>query len=104
MEASLIDLEALEGTEGDWLMGEPGLVGPGDEVDWLRRDLEEGVTVSVKKKLLVNKLDNLSRRKDISGLFLSNFLFYVSKMSAYYWTQSQYKTQSTGLDSSLPYF
>ena len=63
MEASLIDLDTLDGSEGDWLIGEPGLVGPGDEVDWLRSDLEDSPVVSVKKKSLVNKLDDLCRGK-----------------------------------------
>jgi len=62
MEASLIDIEGLNGSEGDWLCGEPGLVGPGDEVDWLRSDLEESPVIAVKKKSLVNKLDDLARR------------------------------------------
>ena len=59
----MIDLDTLDGSEGDWLIGEPGLVGPGDEVDWLRSDLEDSPVVSVKKKSLVNKLDDLSRGK-----------------------------------------
>ena len=63
MEISLIDLEDLEGTEGDWLIGEKGAVGPGDELDWLRRDLEESPSVAIKKKSLVNKLEDLARSK-----------------------------------------
>jgi len=62
MEASLIDIEGLNGSEGDWLCGEPGLVGPGDEVDWLRSDLDESPVIAIKKKSLVNKLDDLARR------------------------------------------
>ena len=38
-------------------------VGPGDEVDWLRSDLEESPVIAVKKKSLVNKLDDLARRE-----------------------------------------
>jgi len=62
MEGSLIDINGLNGSEGDWLCGEPGLVGPGDEVDWLRSDLEESPVIAIKKKSLVNKLDDLARR------------------------------------------
>jgi len=62
MDVSLIDLEQLEGTESDWLIGEVGAVGPGDELDWLRRDKEESPSVAVKKKSLVNKLEDLARR------------------------------------------
>jgi len=67
MEASLIDIEGLNGSEGDWLCGEPGLVGPGDEVDWLRSDLEESPVIAIKKKSLVNKLDDLARRSPGGG-------------------------------------
>ena len=38
-------------------------VGPGDEVDWLRSDLDESPVIAIKKKSLVNKLDDLARRK-----------------------------------------
>ena len=38
-------------------------VGPGDEVDWLRSDMEESPVIAVKKKSLVNKLDDLARRE-----------------------------------------
>ena len=45
-------------------------VGPGDEVDWLRSDLEESPVIAVKKKSLVNKLDDLARRKFIKMYWL----------------------------------
>ena len=38
-------------------------MGPGDEVDWLRSDMEESPVIAVKKKSLVNKLDDLARRE-----------------------------------------
>ena len=63
MEISLIDIAGLSGTEGDWLCGEPGLVGPGDEENWLRRDLDETYAHSIRKKSLVNRLEDLARRK-----------------------------------------
>ena len=63
MEISLIDMEGLSGTEGDWLCGEPGLVGPGDEMSWLRRDIDETHAHSIRKKSLVNRLEDLARRK-----------------------------------------
>jgi len=62
MEISLIDMEGLSGTEGDWLCGEPGLVGPGDEMSWLRRDIDETHAHSIRKKSLVNRLEDLARR------------------------------------------
>ena len=50
-------------------------VGPGDEVDWLRSDLEESPVIAVKKKSLVNKLDDLARREFCIFVFLSFCLF-----------------------------
>ena len=50
-------------------------MGPGDEVDWLRSDLEESPVIAVKKKSLVNKLDDLARRKFMLKFNLRFLLF-----------------------------
>ena len=54
-------------------------VGPGDEVDWLRSDMEESPVIAVKKKSLVNKLDDLARRE---------FCLFVFCLSSTCWTIS----------------
>ena len=45
-------------------------VGPGDEVDWLRSDLEESPVIAIKKKSLVNKLDDLARREILTSTII----------------------------------
>ena len=46
-------------------------VGPGDEVDWFRSDLEESPVIAIKKKSLVNKLDDLARREILTTIIIS---------------------------------
>ena len=64
-DVKLIDIESLEGTEGDWLISmDQEEVENLDDVDWLRRDVENpSAIVAIKKKSLVNKLEDLARSK-----------------------------------------
>ena len=61
----LIDIDSLEGSEGSWLLSmDPDEFESVDEIDWLRKDVESpSAMVAIKKKSLVNKLEDLSRSK-----------------------------------------
>merc|ERR1719232_2122116 len=70
-DVKLIDIESLEGSEGDWLISmDQEEVENLDDVDWLRRDVENpSAIVAIKKKSLVNKLEDLARRSPSHNLY-----------------------------------
>jgi len=70
-DVKLIDIESLEGSEGNWLisMTQDDFESV-DEIDWLRRDVESpSAMVAIKKKSLVNKLEDLARRSPSHSLY-----------------------------------
>ena len=64
-DVKLIDIESLEGSEGNWLIDMDQDDGDAvDDIEWLRRDVESpSAIVAIKKKSLVNKLEDLARSK-----------------------------------------
>jgi len=70
-DVKLIDIESLEGSEGDWLISmDQDEAESIDDVDWLRRDVESpSAIVAIKKKSLVNKLEDLARRSPSHTLY-----------------------------------
>jgi len=70
-DVKLIDIEALEGSEGNWLISmDREDFESVDEIDWLRRDVESpSAMVAIKKKSLVNKLEDLARRSPSHSLY-----------------------------------
>ena len=72
-DVKLIDIESLEGSEGNWLISmEQEDVESIDDIDWLRRDVESpSAIVAIKKKSLVNKLEDLARSKYFADLIFN---------------------------------
>eukprot|EP00092_Neocalanus_flemingeri_P028583 GFUD01031039.1.p1 GENE.GFUD01031039.1~~GFUD01031039.1.p1 ORF type:complete len:647 (-),score=115.24 GFUD01031039.1:694-2634(-) len=70
-DVKLIDIESLEGSEGNWLISmDQDDFESVDEIDWLRRDVESpSAMVAIKKKSLVNKLEDLARRSPSHSLY-----------------------------------
>jgi hypothetical protein len=70
-DVKLIDINALEGSEGDWLISMDQEEAESiDDVDWLRSDIENpSAIVAIKKKSLVNKLEDLARRSPSHSLY-----------------------------------
>lgn len=70
-DVKLIDIESLEGSEGNWLISmDQEDVESIDDIDWLRRDVESpSAIVAIKKKSLVNKLEDLARRSPSHSLY-----------------------------------
>ena len=70
-DVKLIDIESLEGSEGDWLVSmDKEEADEVDNLDWLRKDIESpSAIVAIKKKSLVNRLEDLAR-----GDYLHSFL------------------------------
>jgi len=70
-DVKLIDIESLEGSEGNWLIDMDQDDGDAvDDIEWLRRDVESpSAIVAIKKKSLVNKLEDLARRSPSHSLY-----------------------------------
>jgi len=101
-DVKLIDIESLEGTEGDWLISmDQEEVENLEDVDWLRRDVENpSAIVAIKKKSLVNKLEDLARRSPSHSLYSYGAQVNGSRRSSNSLTSSPLKSYASSTPSS----
>jgi len=94
----LLDIEQLDGSEENWLFdlsnGEEGF--DGEEVDWLRADvLSPDSAMALKKKSLVNKLDDIAKRSPSHSGYR-----YGGQANGSFSTSSPYKSLTTSPPST----